>query len=119
VNARPRPVIFGIVLLVLLSLANIAFIAAPSDEDGIPKEVLYLGVVLGIVGLVAAFGLWQGRRWALVVAVIVLLLSILSAAPGLVFAPSAELWISAVVGIAASLLDLILLLLPVSRRSFT
>jgi uncharacterized membrane protein len=116
VNARPRALIIAIVLLVLLSLANIAFIAAPSDEDGIPKEVLYLGVVLGIVGLVAAFGLWKGKRWALLAAVVVLLLSILSAAPGLVFAPSTELWISAVVGIAVSLLNLVLLLLPASRR---
>jgi hypothetical protein len=117
-HARPRVLVAAIVLFVLLSLMNLASLAMPSGDDGIPIEVLYLGVALGIIGLLAAWGLWRGHRWALVVAVLVLLLSLLSAAPGLFFAPSSELQLAAGLGVVASLLNLVLLLVPPSRRFF-
>jgi hypothetical protein len=115
---RPGTLVVGILLFVLLSLVNLASFALPSGEDGIPVEVLYLGVGLGIVGLAAAFGLWRGRRWALAIAAVVLLLSALSAAPGLFFAPSPELRLAATAGVVLSIVNLVLLLVPRSRRFF-
>jgi hypothetical protein len=119
VSSRPPALVAGIVLFVLLSVANLASFAMPGGEDGIPIEVLYLGVALGIVGLGAAYGLWQGNRWALAVAVVVLLLSGMSAAPGLFFAPSTALQLAATAGVVLSIVNLILLLVPGSRRFFT
>jgi hypothetical protein len=117
-HARPRVLVAAILLFVLLSLVNLASLALPSGEDGIPIEVLYLGVALGIIGLLAAWGLWRGHRWALVISVLVLFISILSAAPGLFFAPSTELQLAAGAGVVASVLNLVLLLVPPSRRFF-
>lgn len=115
---RPRVLVVGIVLFVLLSLVNVASFALPGGEDGIPVEVLYLGVALGVVGLAAAVGLWLGRRWALVVAAVVLVVSALSAAPGLFFAPSPDLQLAATAGVVLSIANLVLLLVPRSRRFF-
>ena len=117
-TSRPPVFVAGIVLLVLLSLVNLASLALPGGEDGIPVEVLYLGTTLGAIGLVAAFGLWQGKRWGLIVAAVVLVLSALSAAPGLTEAPTPELQLAATAGVVLSTVNLVLLLVPRSRRFF-
>ncbi len=115
---RPTALVIGIVLLVLLSLSNIATIAAPAGEDGIPLVVIWGSVVLGIAGLVAAVGLWQRRRWGMPAALVVLVLGLLSSLPGLIDAPSAGLWVAAAVTFVGSAVNIVLLLLPPARRQF-
>jgi uncharacterized membrane protein (DUF2068 family) len=50
-----------------------------------------LGVVLGIAGLIAAAGLWMLKKWSIWLTIIVSALNLLSAAPGITFAPNAAL----------------------------
>ena len=60
------------------------------------------GPLLGSVGvklaILAAAGLWMLKRWALWLTIVVSVLNILSAAPGLAFAPNAVLRAAALRG---------------------
>src|SRR3712207_5051898 len=103
--------------MVLFSLANLLSTFMPTE--GVPTFVVYLGVVLGVVGLIAAAGLWMLRRGALWLTIVVSVLNILSAAPGLSFAPSAVLWAAATVTVVGYALVILLVVLPNSRRTYT
>ncbi len=89
-QARPLPVRIAAVLLALLSLANLL------SPLMLPDGVVALVVVLGVAGLIGAAGLWMLKRWSLWLTIIVSLVNILLAAPGLVFAPNSTLRILAV-----------------------
>jgi hypothetical protein len=52
-------------------------------------------------------------------AIVLCVLSILSAAPGLTAAPTALLRVLATVGVVASALIILLVVLPTSRRAYT
>ena len=54
-NSRPLPVAVAAVLMAILGLMNLASTLFPSE--GVPEFVIYLGLVLGIGGLLAAAGL--------------------------------------------------------------
>jgi archaellum biogenesis protein FlaJ (TadC family) len=116
-SARPLPVTVAIVLLALLSLANLLSPVMPSE--GVPAFVTYLGVVLGVLGLIGAGGLWMLKRWALWLTIVVSVLNILSAAPGLAFAPTPTLRALATVGVVGFALVILLAVLPNSRRAYT
>ena len=57
---RPLPVTGAAVLLALLSLLYLIFPLLPTE--GVPALVVYSNVVWGVVGLVAAAGLWMLNR---------------------------------------------------------
>jgi hypothetical protein len=83
-RARPLPVTIAAVLLALLSLANLL----PLFPEGVPAFVIYLGIVLGVAGLIGAAGLWMLKRWSVWLTIIVSVLNILLAAPGLLYPPN-------------------------------
>jgi hypothetical protein len=74
---------------------------------------------LGWLGLIGAAGLWMLKRWALWLALAVSVLNILSAAPGLVFAPSTTLFILALITVVGFAVVLVLAVLTDSRRSYS
>ena len=116
---RPRTLVLGIALLALISVVNLVSVFIPTDEEGPPAFIIWAGVVLGLLGLGAAVALWQRRRWALWLAVVVLVLSILSAAPGIPFAPSTGWRIAALVGVIVGVVNLWLLLRPDARAALS
>ena len=113
---RPRPtsVTVAAVLLALSSLLNLV----PLPVEGVPAVVVYGALVLGVVGLVAAAGLWLLKRWGVWLAVAVSALNLLSAAPGIFAAPTAALRVAATTGVVVSALIIVLVVLPSSRRAF-
>jgi hypothetical protein len=115
---RPPAVTVAAILLALFSVLNLVSILIPAFSNGIPAVVVYGGAVLGLVGLLAAYGLWSLKRWGVWIAVILSVLNILSAAPGLAFAPTSVLLVSAIVGIVGYALIILLVVLPVSRRTY-
>ena len=115
-RSPPQSVTVAAILLALLSLLNLASPLLPTE--GIPEFVVYLGVVLGVVGLISAAGLLMLRKWSIWLTVIVALLNLLSAAPGISAAPNAALQLAATLTVVVSPLLLVLVVLPSSRRAF-
>jgi hypothetical protein len=116
VHTRPQTVTIAAILLGLLSLANLL---APLFLPAEAGSVVYLVMVLGVLGLVAAAGLWMLKGWALWPTIIVCVLNILAAAPGLVFAPDLTGRALATNGIVGFALVIVLVVLPGSRRAYT
>ncbi len=112
---RPLSVTIAAVLLALFSVLNLAFPLFPTQ--GIPAFVVYSGVALGVIGLVAAAGLWMLRKWGIWLTIIVSVLNILSAAPGVAAAPNGALQAAATVTVVVFALIVVLVVLPASRRA--
>jgi hypothetical protein len=119
-RARPVAVTLAVALSALLILANLVAPALPAGagDEQVPTVVIALGVVLGVVGIVAAVGLWLLRRWGVALTVVVTALNLLAAAPGVAFGPSA--WIKALsaAAVLACIAVLLLVLLPDARRAY-
>jgi uncharacterized membrane protein (DUF2068 family) len=117
VRSRPQSVTIAAILLALLSVANLLSPVMPSE--GVPAFVIYLGVVLGVLGLIGAGGLWVLKRWALWLTIVVSVINILSAAPGLAFAPTPTLRVLATIGVVGFAVVILLAVLPNSRQAYT
>jgi hypothetical protein len=117
VRARPLPVTVAAILLVLFSLTNLLSPFLPME--GVPAFVVYLGVALGVAGLLAAAGLWMLKRWALWLTIVVSVLNILSAVPGLAFAPTPTLKVLATISVVGFAVVILLAILPGPRRTYT
>jgi hypothetical protein len=88
------------------------------EVEGPPAFVIYSGIVLGIVGLVVAVGLWMMKPWRLWSTIVVCVLNFLLGAPGVVMAPTAALKVAIAVTEVAFALIIVLVVLPSSRRAF-
>ena len=115
---HPTTVTISVVLLALFSLLSVVSPLIPAFTDGVPPLVVYSGVALGALSLVAAAGLWALKRWSVWLTIIVSLVNILSAVPGLLFAPTPRLFVTAIVGIVSYALFIVLVVLPTSRQAF-
>lgn len=111
---RPLPLVTAIVLLVVLSLGNLL---TPVFSGGTPGSAILILGVLGALGLAGAAGLWTLRRWALWLTIVVSVLNILAAAPGLAFAPDPSARALAAVGVVGFALVIALAVMPASRRA--
>lgn len=114
---RPTTVSVAAVLLALFSVLNLISTLLPAFSNGVPAVVVYGGAVLGLVGLAAAYGLWALKRWGVWLAIILSLLNVLSAAPGLAFAPTTLLFVAALATVVVYALIVVLVALPASRRA--
>jgi len=107
------------ILLVLLSLFDFPWpwlLLFPGAEQP-PAFVIYTGLVLSIVGLVVAVGLWMMKAWSYRATIIVCVLNLSSGAPGIVFGPTAGIRVlSAVLEVVAALI-IVLVVVPSSRRA--
>ena len=115
-RSRPQTVNVAAILLALFSVLNVLFPFFP--VEGIPAAAVYIGVVAGAAGLVGAAGLWLLRKWGIWITIIVSVLNILDAAPGIAFAPNTALQVAATVTVLGFVLVLVLVVLPTSRRAF-
>ena len=111
---RPLSVTIAAVLLALVSVLNLAFPLFP--EEVIPAFVVYSGVALGVIGLVAAARLWRLRKWSIWLTIIVSVLNVLPA-PGVAAAPCFALQAAATGTVIVISLIAVLVLLPASRRA--
>jgi uncharacterized membrane protein (DUF2068 family) len=116
VRARPLLVTIAAVVLGVLSLANLL---TPPMPAGPPLSAVYILMGLGVLGLLGAVGLWMLKRWALWLTIVVSVLNILAAAPGLVFAPDPTSRGLATIGVVGFAVVILLAVLPNSRRTYT
>ena len=117
VNAkRPMALVVAVVLLALLSLGNFPTPFLPGANQ-IPLFINIVGVVIGIIGLVAIFGLWQIKPWGMIVGISVSVLNALSSLPGIPFGPNMFFQISAAMYVVLSIVIIVLILLPSVRKA--
>ncbi|GAC1375415.1 MAG: hypothetical protein NVSMB44_43950 [Ktedonobacteraceae bacterium] len=114
---RPVTVTSAIVLLTLLSVFSALAGVMPAAIKPPPFQI-YSGLVLGIGGLIAVFGLWSLKRWGWQLTILISVVSSLLAAPGLVLAPPV---LGKVVSLGLTVLYalvVVLVVLPASRKAF-
>ena len=117
-RSRPQSVTVAAVLLVLLSLFDFPGthgLLFPGAEEP-PAFVIYSGIVLGIVGVVVAIGLWILKPWSYWATIVVCVLNFLLGAPGLVVVPDAAPKAVIAVTEVVAVLIIVLVVLPSSRR---
>ncbi len=118
-RSRPQSVTVAAILLVLLSLFGFPWpwmLLFPGVEDP-PAFIYYSGIVLGIVGLPVAFGLWMQKAWSFWATIIVAVLNLLVGAPGIVLGPNAGIQVTSAVLAVVTVLIIVLVVLPSSRRA--
>jgi uncharacterized membrane protein (DUF2068 family) len=118
-RSRPLPVTVAAILLVLLSLFDYPWpyeLLFPEVEAP-PAFLNYLGYVVGLVGIVAAVGLWMLQPWSYWTTIVVSALNFLLGAPGVIFAPGATLKALITVTEVVAILIIVLVVRPDSRRA--
>ncbi len=119
-NARPLTVTVAAILLALFSVMNFPgpwWYLVPGVAEVTPMFVIYSGIVLGIVGLVAAVGLWMMKAWSLWLTIIVCVFNILLNVSGLVMELPGGLKALIAVQTIGFVLALVLVVLPSTRRA--
>jgi len=119
-RTRPQTVTAAAILLALFSLMNFPgpwWYAVPGAAVVTPMFVIYSGIVLGIVGIVAAVGLWMLKTWSLWLTIVVCVLNILLNASGLVMVLPGGLKALIALQTIGFVLPLMLVVLPRTRRA--
>ena len=121
-----RPVKYTIVaiLAVLLGLFDIvqalpALFQGPGAVEqagtNAPYVIYVMGFGTGLLGLVAAYGVWRVQKWGVVLTILLRAVDSLQALLGIVGAPTAQLKITASVRLVISIVMIVALLWPKSR----
>ncbi len=106
--SRSRNYTIAAVLAGLLSLANAitALVLLPQgsakidhDSNQPPYAVLLIEVVVGLIGIVAAYGVFRTQRWGVVLTMVLMVVNVLVSLPGIPFGPTAFDKVSSVVGL--------------------
>lgn len=84
--------------------------AIDQATDSPPYFVILGGFLLSFVRIVGAIGTWRNQRWGIVLTIIANATDALGALPGIFFAPTTALQISAIVGVMGSVLVIVLCL---------
>jgi len=120
-NARPMPVTVAAILMALFSVLNNFpgpwWNAIPAVVEETPMIVVYVSLVLGIVGIVAAVGLWMMKKWGLWLTIVVSVLNILLNIFGVFVVQSGALKAALAVMAIGFVITLVLVVLPDSRRA--
>jgi uncharacterized membrane protein (DUF2068 family) len=119
-QSRPLSVSVAAILQVIVNVFNFPgpwWDMFPGTEEA-PAFALYGGIVLGIVSLVAAVGLWMLKKWGFWLTVVATVLNILLGLPGIVMAPGVALDVAIAVQVIGFVVVLVLVVLPTSRRAF-
>jgi uncharacterized membrane protein (DUF2068 family) len=88
----------------------------PGAEEA-PAAIVYVSIVLGILGIVAAVGLWMMKPWSLWATIIVCVINILLNVFGLFAVPTFALQAFTAVQGLGFILALVLVVIPTSRHA--
>jgi len=119
-NTRPQTVSVAAILMALFSLMNFPgpwWYAIPGAVEATPMFVIYVGIVLGIAGLVAAVGLWMLKKWGWWATIIVSVLNILFNVPAPAMVPTTALLVAIAVQTIGFIVTIVLVVLPSARRA--
>src|SRR5215213_4027234 len=119
---RALPLTVAAILMALFSLMNFPgpwWYLVPGAVEATPMFVIYAGIVLGIVGIVTAVGLWMVKKWGFWLTIVVSVINILFNVFGLAMVPTMALQVAIAVQTIGFILTLVLVVLPASRHAFT
>ncbi len=117
--SRPTALKIAAVLSVLMNafsiisslpLLAVGATAANRSPDSPPYFIILIALLMGVVGIVASYGVWKQQRWGIVLAIVANLLNGLSAAPGILFASGPGMMATAVVTVIVCILIIVLCL---------
>src|ERR687889_1450138 len=112
---RPQGVTIAAILLVLLNLFYFPWPGLLLLPWVLPPAfVIYTGLVLGIVGLGVAVGLWMMKAWSYWATIVVCVLNVLSGVPGVVVGPTAGIRATSAVLVVVAGLIIVLVVVPSS-----
>jgi hypothetical protein len=109
--SRSRNYTIAAVLAGVLSLANaiIALAVLPQGADKInhssnqpPYVVLVVEVIIGLIGLVAAYGVFRTQRWGVVLTLVLMVINVIASLPGIPFGPTVFDKVSSALGLAVA-----------------
>ena len=109
--SRSRNYTIAAVLAGLLSLANaiVALTLLPQGSDKInhssnqpPYAVILIEVVVGLIGLVAAYGVFRAQRWGVILTLVLMVINVLISLPGIPFGPTTFDKVSSAVGLVVA-----------------
>lgn len=78
--------------------------------DSPPYIIVLMGFVFAILRVIGAYGVWVKQRWGIVLTILANAIDMILALPGIVFAPTMTLWLSATIGTVVSILIILLCL---------
>ncbi len=109
--SRYRNYTIAAVLAGVLGLANaiVALVLLPQGSNKIdhssnqpPYAVLMIEVVIGLIGVVAAYGVFRSQRWGVIVTLVLMVVNILISLPGIPFGPTVFDKVSSVAAVVVS-----------------
>lgn len=116
---RTRSYTIAAILQLLLSLAAIGLslpdIARGANEvnqapDTIPYAALMMSLIIGVLGLVSAYGVWRVQKWGVILTIILRAVDGLSSLPGVAFGPTPMLQFVATISVVLAIVVIYLLL---------
>ena len=119
-SPRPQTVTVAAILMALFSVMNFPgpwWYVFPEVMEQTPTFIIYSGIVLGIVGIVAAIGLWMLKTWGFWLTIVVCVLNILLSLPAPAMVQSGGLLALIAIQTIGFILVVVLVVLPTSRRA--
>jgi uncharacterized membrane protein (DUF2068 family) len=108
---RSRNYTIAATLAGVLSLANtvVALTLLPQGSNKInhssnqpPYAVILIEVVIGLLGLVAAYGVFRTQRWGVIMTLVLMVINVLVSIPGIPFGPTTFDKVSSVLALVIS-----------------
>ena len=107
-------VILHTIIAIVGTIASFpALLNGPSNQgvgQGVPQVVLILVALLGVAGLISAYGAWQGQKWGIWLTIVIRASDGLAALPGILFAPTLFAQLAAVISILVAIFVIFVLL---------
>ncbi len=80
------------------------------NQNSPPYTIILMAVLMAVVGIIGAYGLWKQQRWGIVLTIVANLVNGLSAAPGILFAPQPGLMVLATATVVITIVIIVLCL---------
>lgn len=107
--------VLSFIIGVLTFVIAIPFIVRGSADvnttgDAPPFAIIVSALTFAVIRIVAAFGTWKAQRWSIIMTILANGIDAVTALPGILFAPTQTLWLSAIVSVVSAIIIIVLCL---------
>lgn len=107
-------IVHALTSLFSLALALPGLMGGPQAQalmQGVPQFVIVSSALIGVAGLVSAYGAWYGQKWGIGLTIALEAISGLLALPGVLDGPTPFLKLSALWGVVSAVFVIVVMLL--------